>query len=190
MTTPSRPHRGGAGGFEPRAVVETRAQQAWELSAAGRSQREIAVELGITQPAVSKILRRVADALAAQRRDDDDRLRERLQAREDHLYREAIRGFERSQQEQARRRQRKVTDADGNLAHTVVEADVTTRDGDPRFLEQAGRALERTATLHGLTDGRTRSTGERDAGAARDRLASKLARFALNRGTAPPHKPE
>lgn len=63
-------------------------------------------------------------------------------AREEHLHREALRGFERSQRDQTRRRSRQITRPDGGVT-TVIEADVTVRDGDPRFLEQAGRALER-----------------------------------------------
>jgi predicted transcriptional regulator len=192
MTTSRRPHRGGAGGYEPRTVIETRAQRAWELNAAGRSQREIAAELGISQPAVCKILRREADRLIADRRGDLERQLVRLLARDEHLFGEAVRAYERSQQERTRRRQRQVTHADGS-ATVTVDAEVTPRDGDPRFLEQAGRALERIASLNGLTKdgGRTRSTDDRDASTARDRLAAKLGRIALA-GAAPPvaRKPE
>jgi predicted transcriptional regulator len=92
MTTRRRPHRGGVGGYEAPAVVETRAQRAWELNAEGRSQREIADALGISQPAVSKILRREADRLAIERRDNLERQRVRLLARDEHLYRESMRG--------------------------------------------------------------------------------------------------
>lgn len=192
MTTPRRPRRGGAGGCEPRAVIETRAQRVWELSAAGRSQREIAAELGITQPAVCKILRREADRLVSERRDDQERQRVRLLAREDYLHREALRAFERSTQERTRKRQRQVTAPDGGVTLTI-DAEVMPRDGDARFLEQAGRANERAATLNGLTQdaGRTRSTDDRDAGAARDRLAGRLARLTLARSaTRVDRKPE
>src|SRR6185503_14236953 len=97
MSTARRPHRGGAGGHEPQAVVASRAQRVWELSAAGRSQREIASELAISQPAVCKILQREADRLVRNRRDDQERQRVRLVAREEHLHREALRAYERSQ---------------------------------------------------------------------------------------------
>lgn len=40
----------------------------WELSVLGRTQREIATELGISQPAVSKILRRETDHRPATKR--------------------------------------------------------------------------------------------------------------------------
>jgi predicted transcriptional regulator len=179
MTTRRRPHRGGVGGFEPRAVVDSRAQRAWALDAAGKTQREIALELGVTQAAVSKILRRTADRLAVDLRDDAGRQVVRALNRETYLYREALRAFERSQRDQTRRRQRQVTDARGHVVRGIVEADVTERDGDPRFLEQAGRALERTAALQGLTHGApARSRVDEDPNAARDRVASQLDRLA------------
>jgi len=176
--TTRRPHRGGAGGHEPAAVVHTRAQRAWDLDAAGWSQREIARELQVSQAAVSKILRRIADRGAAQLRDDETRQLVKALNRESFLYREAVRGYERSQQDQTRRRQRQVTDARGNVLRGIVEADVRVRDGDPRFLEQAGRALERAALLNGLTHGRSRPTPRGDPDTVRRRLASQLDRLA------------
>jgi hypothetical protein len=51
---------GGRGGFEPRARILDRRARAWKLSMAGRTQREIADELGVSQPAVKKMLDRAA----------------------------------------------------------------------------------------------------------------------------------
>ena len=146
----------------------------------GRSQREIAAELGVSQPAVSRMLRRMADALAEERRTDDARQRARLSHRHDYLYREAVRGYERSQQDKTTRRQRQVTNADGQTESTIAEVSVTTRDGDPRFLEQAGRAAERQATLNGWNHeaGRPRAATDADPAAARDRVAGQLDRLA------------
>ena len=132
------PHRGGANGFEPRAVIKTRAHRAWDLEAMGRSQREIAAELGVSQPAVSRMLRRMADALAEERRIDDARQRARLSNRHDYLYREAVRGYERSQHDQTTRRQRQVTNADGQTESTIAEVSVTTRDGGPALPRTGG----------------------------------------------------
>ena len=53
------PGRGGQGGHEPRAQIQAREQRVLDRSVAGVSQRQIAQEEGITQSAVSKILRRV-----------------------------------------------------------------------------------------------------------------------------------
>ena len=171
--------RGGVGGHEPADVVVVRAEQAWDLMAAGYSQREIASQLGVSQPAVSKILHREATRRAGDQ-PDDDAYRSRLTARHEHLYREAMRAYERSQRDQTRRRQRQTTDEEGNSTGTLVEADVLSRDGDPRFLDQAGRAIDRTARLHGLhkRPGRTRPSVGDDPEAARRRLAGALSRLA------------
>ena len=172
--------RGGVGGHAPRAVIESRAVQAWELDAAGYAQREIATLLHVTQPAVCKMLRRMADTLIATQRDDQARQRVRLIARNDRLYREALRAYERSQQTQTRRRQRQTAAADGTPGATVLDAEVRERDGDPRFLEQAGRAVDRAVALHGLDPSGRRADGapDGDPPAARDRLARVLDRVA------------
>ena len=66
MTTRSRPRprRGGKGGYEAPEVIGDRAQRAWDLRVQGQTQREIAATVGVSQSAVCKILRRVADQLA------------------------------------------------------------------------------------------------------------------------------
>ena len=51
-------------GAEPRTRILDREQRAWDLSIRGRTQREIADAVGITQPAVSKLLRRVSARLS------------------------------------------------------------------------------------------------------------------------------
>jgi len=180
MSSRRRPHRGGVGGFEPRPVIAARAHRAWELAVLGWSQREIAADLQVSQAAVSRMLRRTAEALAADDRDAHGRLRARLMARHEHVFKEALRGYERSQTERTRRRQRQVTGAEGRDQRTTIEADVVARDGDPRFLEQAGRALEREAQLFGLDggDARHREVAAYDPEEARRRLAGRLARLA------------
>ncbi len=61
MSPRARPKRlrGGKAGFEPRGVCLEREHRAWKLHVLRRTQREIATELGVSQGAVSKILRRV-----------------------------------------------------------------------------------------------------------------------------------
>jgi predicted transcriptional regulator len=182
--------RGGAGGHERREVVEARAERAWALLAAGYSQEDIANQLNVSQSAVCKILQR-EDARRAGERVDEDAYRARLEAQLDHIFREALRAYERSQHDQTRKRQRQITDGEGNDAGTVLEADVLSRDGDPRFLDQAGRALEQKARLLGLhkRTGRARPGAGEDPGVARDRLARGLDR--LLRGSGPvSRKPE
>ena len=53
-----KPH-GGKGGAEPRITVQRREHEVLERRGQGQSQHEIAKALGISQPAVAKILRRL-----------------------------------------------------------------------------------------------------------------------------------
>ena len=55
---PRRNPRGGKGGAEPRSVIRRREHQVLTLTEEGWRQEAIADHLGITQAAVSKILRR------------------------------------------------------------------------------------------------------------------------------------
>ena len=58
--------RGGKGGWEPRSRVLARLEQVVKLYEQGHTQDEIARQVGISQPAVSRILHRVdVRALAA-----------------------------------------------------------------------------------------------------------------------------
>jgi DNA-binding CsgD family transcriptional regulator len=72
--------RGGKGGHEPRLRIQAREMRAYELSIEGKSQTEIAADLQISQPAVSKLLRRVEDRLAAEMAANRSRLRVRAAA--------------------------------------------------------------------------------------------------------------
>lgn len=189
MTNPTRRRgsRGGVGGHEPQARIIARAQRAWDLSARGWTQREIADDLNVSQPAISKILQRKAAEETAALRDAREGQRARLLAKEAVLYREAMRAYERSQEKQTRQRQRETVGTDGKPGATTREAEVLDRDGDPRFLEQAGRSLERQSRLLGLDRDRrhAQSGTDGDTGTARRRLASGLARLATGQGAGP-----
>ena len=63
---PRRTSRGGKGGAEPRRVIRQREHQVLTLTEQGWRQEAIADHLGITQAAVSKILRRVDARVAPQ----------------------------------------------------------------------------------------------------------------------------
>ena len=55
--------RGGQGGHEPRARIRTRELRAMELTVLGWSQPQIAADLGVSQAAVSKLLKRIETRL-------------------------------------------------------------------------------------------------------------------------------
>src|SRR6516165_8550831 len=95
--------RGGCGGWEPRARILERRARAWKLSVAGRTQREIAAELGVSQPAVTKILARAAADLNADLRQHTQVHVMRQLSQLDELYEEQRAAWHRSKGEKTRR---------------------------------------------------------------------------------------
>jgi predicted transcriptional regulator len=148
----SRRHRGrgGKGGHEPQARIREREQLVVELATLGRTQEEIAHELDVSQPAVSKILRRVDDQWV---RENVDRIahHKAQQVRKlERLFREAMRAWDQSKAQRTRRRQRKTGTTDGDLGETVAEITVDDSYGDPRYLEAARRSLNDLARVWGV----------------------------------------
>jgi DNA-binding Lrp family transcriptional regulator len=130
--------RGGKDGAEPRSRVRLRELQAMQLTLEGQSQYQIAAALGISQPAVSKILRRLEDRLLADVAWKVDRQRARQTLRLEFLYAEAVRAWRASQEDAVRKRQRK---SGGTGGASVAELVSENRHGDPRFLDEARRLL-------------------------------------------------
>jgi hypothetical protein len=189
VTTPSRPRRrrGGRGGFERPEVIDDRAQRAWDLRVQGRSQRDIAGALHVSQSAVCKMLHRMGERVAAEQAAARARSAALLTARNEWLYGEATDGFNRSQTDETWRRQRQTVAADGSRGPGTVETETHSRDGEPRFLDQVGRALDREIRLLELggRDRRDRGGAEPDPTAARQRLAGRLARLAAGLALGP-----
>jgi len=137
-----RSTRGGRGGFERRAVIAEREQRAWSLSLRGRSHREIAEVLGVSQPAISKMLRRRETRLLAADALDLRRHVARVHAQLQVVVREAFDGFERSQCDRTRTRERRCEGRGPGQAPTrTLERIVDTQTGDPRFLHEVNQAL-------------------------------------------------
>ena len=152
MSGPSR-HRGGRGGqdgHEPRARIRTRELRAWELTGLGWPQHQIAADLGVSQAAVSKILKRVEVRAAREQTATIERQKARQTLRLEHVYREAVRAWEQSQTDATRRRQRKTQPGAGGAGATVAEITVENQHGDPRYLEAARKALADLRKLWGL----------------------------------------
>ncbi len=118
--------------------IRERERRVLQLVVVGRTQHQIAAEVGVSQPAVSKILKRVEERLLAELAPMVDRWRVRQTLRLDHLYAESVTAWEASKQDAMRRRQRK---ADGPGGGTVAELVSENRHGDPRFLELARKTL-------------------------------------------------
>ena len=144
-----RRSRGGQGGHEPAARIRTRELRAMELRAVGWSQPQIAADLGITQAAVCKLLKRVETRLLRDLAETLGRQKARQALRLEHLYGEAMRAWTESKADSTRRRQRKTQGGDGADA-TVAEIVVENQHGDPRYLDEARKALADTRKLLGL----------------------------------------
>jgi predicted transcriptional regulator len=152
MKSPSRRRRGrgGQGGHEPSARIRTRALRAIELSTLGWSQHRIAAEIGVSQPAVSKILKRADAAILRELLDAAERQKVRHTLRLEHLFAEALRAWEASKADTTRRRQSRAHDAQGRPGAIVAEVVVDQHHGDPRYLEEARKALADHRKLWGL----------------------------------------
>ena len=132
--------RGGKGGSEPRSRIRLREIRVMDQILDGRTQHQIAESLDISQPAVSKIVRRMEERLLADVALKVDRQRARHTLRLEHLYAESMRAWRESQQDAMRRRQRKSEGA-GATGSTFAELVSENRHGDPRYLDEARKAL-------------------------------------------------
>lgn len=106
----------------------------------GRTQHQIAEALGISQPAVSKIVRRREERLLADVSQRVERQRVRQTLRLEHIYGQAMQAWQDSKQDGLRRRQRKTEGRAGDSS-TVAELISENRHGDPRYLDEARKAL-------------------------------------------------
>jgi hypothetical protein len=148
---PRRRGRGGQGGHEPRARIRTRELRTLELTTLGWSQHQIAADLGISQAAVSKILKRIELRLLREMAETVDRQKARHTYRLEHLFAEAMKAWTASQADTTRRRQRKTHDDGGGSGEQMVaEIVVENQHGDPRYLDEARKALADLRKLWGL----------------------------------------
>jgi len=142
--------RGGKDGHEPRMRIQTREMRALELSVQGSTQRQISEELGVSQPAVSKMLSRLEERFAREVVATLDRHRAKQTMRLEHHYSESMRAWTESKQDSTVRRQRKGQDATGRAGPSVAELIVENQHGDPRYLEQARKALNDIRKVWGI----------------------------------------
>ena len=150
VTSRRRRGRGGQGGHEPRARIRTRELRTMELTVLGWSQHQIAADLGVSQAAVSKILNRVELRVLHELTAMVERHKTRQTLRLEHIFAEALRAWDQSKADTTRRRQRKSEGGPGGAGATVAEIVVENQHGDPRYLEQARKALADHRKLWGL----------------------------------------
>ena len=137
--------RGGKGGAEPRTTINYREHKVVELRKQRYSQREIAEELDVSQAAVSKILRRVSERWAAETKTLLDQHRFETAATLSHLLRGSVLQWDRSCQPRVRKRQKKRPDGS-----TESEVQIDERPGDPRFVAEIARLLDRLNNAQGV----------------------------------------
>ncbi len=142
--------RGGQHGHEPRARIRTRERQIQDLAVQGWSQAQIATELGLSQPAVSKSLRRTETHALRELAASVERQKARQTLRLEHVFAESMGAWEQSKTDATRRRQRKTQSGVGGADATVAELVVENQHGDPRYLEEARKALADQRKLWGL----------------------------------------
>ena len=102
---------GGKHGSEPRVRTRAREQRVVALSDQGWSQDAIGHDLGITQSAVSQILRRVDDRIVGEMRAQLAHHRARIFRRLDYLSRKGCAGWEKSKAGHTKRTQTKRQDS-------------------------------------------------------------------------------
>ena len=144
--------RGGQGGHEPRARIRTRELRAMELTVLGWSQQQIAADLGVSQAAVSKILKRVERPHAARAERD---IVERQKARQTAAARAPLRRSDARVGGAARPTRPVGVNArpragTAGAGATVAELVVENQHGDPRYLDEARKALADHRKLWGL----------------------------------------
>lgn len=150
-----------------------------ELTVLGWSQHQIAADLGVSQAAVSKILTRVELRVLRELTARVERQKARQTLRLEHIFAEAMRAWDQSKADTTRRRQRK-SDGPGGVGATVAEIVVENQHGDPRYLEEARKALADHRKLWGLDAPQKIDVGARrnlydgmTEGALRDELAKQ-----------------
>jgi len=121
-----------------------------ELSVLGWSQHQIAADLGVSQAAVSKILKRVELRVLHELMAVVERQKARHTLRLEHIFAEALRAWEQSKADTTRRRQRQTQPGSGGNGGTVAELVVETKHGDARYLDEARKALADHRKLWGL----------------------------------------
>ena len=139
---------GGKHGSEPRVRTRAREQRVVALSDQGWSQDAIAHDLGITQSAVSQILRRVDDRMLGELRTQLAHHRARIFRRLDYLSREGCAGWEKSKAGHTKRTQTKRQDSSG--APVITQQVTVDERPNPRLLEEVRLAEEAKAGLLGF----------------------------------------
>lgn len=131
-----------------RELVRLREEVCWTLRVMGHAQARIAHSVGVSQAAVSKLLRRVERRVLARMESEVRSAKARQAAQIEYLYDQVVRAWKQSQ-ETIEERSGTTTDIVGR--EKCVRRTMTRRGpGDPRFLMAALQALAAERELWGL----------------------------------------
>jgi predicted transcriptional regulator len=141
-----------------REIVRLREETAWALRMKGCAQARIGSELGISQPAVCKILRRVERRVLAKMEVSVQAVKAKQAAQLEYIIDQSLSGWARSRERATEERVTREFDRD-EYRSVETRSRTTTctrcRDslGDPRFLVVALQALAAERELWGLDAG-------------------------------------
>lgn len=134
---------------------EDREERAWKMRLAGKTEREIAAAVGLSQPGVHAMLDRVERRVLADAKAMVLRIKARQHGRLEALYVEALAAYERSKQEAVRSTTEGApgaVGADGKPTVTVakIRREAHGRDGDPAWFGVLCQIHDRIVALWGL----------------------------------------
>ena len=132
-----------------------REERAWKLRLAGKTEREIALTLNMSQPGVHAMLDRVERRVLADAKAMVLRIKARQHGRLEALYVEALAAYERSKQEAVRSTTEGSPggpDANGKPTVSVqkIRREAHGRDGDPAWFGVLCQIHDRIVALWGL----------------------------------------
>jgi hypothetical protein len=131
-----------------RELTRVREQVAWTMRIAGHCQARIAHFMGVSQPAVCKILRRVERRVLAQMEADVRQVKVRQAAQLGYILDQAMRAWKDSQERLGE--QTSTRDEPDGMGKTIRTRHYRRGPGDPRYLMVALKALQSERELFGL----------------------------------------
>jgi hypothetical protein len=125
-------------------------RRTWHLRCRGWAQTRIADSLGLSQPAVSKILRRIELRELKRLAGSVERIKATQNGQLEHILEEALDAWHRSKAPKKRASSRTQGGAGDGPGGTVTTQEAIERDGDPVHLYCAMQALAHQRSLFGL----------------------------------------
>ena len=136
----------------PKEVTAEREKRAWELRQQCWTEERIAADLGVTQPAVSVMLRRISGRMAKQLTGQVERVKATQTAQLEHIAFEAMQAWERSK-------------LNAEATRTVTEQ--ISLKGEEETLDDEGQPIRRKTAVVPAVKETTTFTSEGQAGDSR-----------------------